>query len=160
LEFIFRFVCPYLEDPVVGPGSKYIFTLKATEDEPLCSMVQGGGEFPFPYSDPDVDMGRLPRQRLMEWFKRGEDHDDPFKTKIVLMTLKGRLFILPPDTLVRDIWPGVKYPRAPDSPFPFQDLQSRPRLRPYEPDGAAFTMGHSIDLALVPNEKLEELYAG
>ena len=87
---------------------------------------------------------------------KADKHVDPTKTKIVLLTRRSRLYVIPPDTLVKDLWGGVKTPR--DGPPPFEDLQKMPRRRAYEPDGMSFTWGCQVGLYLVPNERVDELY--
>jgi hypothetical protein len=95
--------------------------------------------------------------KIATWQKKALDLLDPTKTKIVLPTRKGRLFVIPHDTTVKDALKGVVYPRSQvgGGPFPFEDLQTRPRIRRHEPDSAGFNTGSHVDLYFVPNERVE-----
>jgi hypothetical protein len=155
LEIVFCVRCPYLEDPSGrSPDSKTAFTVRLNESEPIKAAVYSGTLNMPPI--PDRDIRDIPMERLAAWNLNAKKHVNSASSKIVLFTRSARLYVIPPDTLVKDLWGGVKTPR--DGPHPFEDLQKMPRRRAYEPDGMSFTWGCQVNLFLVPNEKVTDLY--
>lgn len=72
--------------------------------------------------------------------------------ELALITAKGRLLLIPWETKTRDIWEGARWPRT--TPCPFKDARKTPRVRPYEPDGAALVKGFML-FYVVPKTELD-----
>ncbi|GBE83022.1 hypothetical protein SCP_0500650 [Sparassis crispa] len=80
------------------------------------------------------------------------DHDDPRHSVVMVHTARGRMLIVPRTATLKQIIEGSRWPR--DDPLPFEDRRQQPRRRDDPIDGIELGRGGSIELYVIPNEKL------
>lgn len=147
LSFLFGFIFPGLGDPSDSARS-FGGTLE----------IQEQGD---PY-EPESDTVGIHAQNLLPSYATfyGPKSFSPSdlakysrkNAELVLLTPKGRFLLIPWETKTRDIWEGARWPRS--TLCPFKDARKTPRLRPYEPDGAALIKGF-ITFHVVPKDNLD-----
>jgi len=77
------------------------------------------------------------------------DHDNPETSTVLLLTSRGRFFVIPRSATLGQVFAGVRWPR--DSPSPFQDLRRASRVRDFEEDGVELSEGWYMNLFVLPN---------
>lgn len=80
-------------------------------------------------------------------------------SSVLAITVRGRIFLIPKNTKIKDIVAGARWPRPQNSSgIPtFTDLRATPRRRAHEIDGIELNFGWQIDLCVIPDEKMATL---
>jgi len=138
---------PYFEDPP-GSGMKFGAIITMLETRTLGAQMQNI------FASAVIGSSAATR----EWMRKAVDYDSGEDSKIIMVTHRSRLLVIPRNTVLSDIFRGSFWPRKPeDGPIAFTDLRRTPRARPHEVDGVSFTMGHSIEMLVVPNTEVRQL---
>jgi hypothetical protein len=80
-------------------------------------------------------------------------------SSVIAMTSRGRLFVIPRTTKLKDIVSGARWPRPKDDPDvpAFTDLRQTPRRREHEVDGFELCLGYFMELYVIPHDYTDEL---
>ncbi|KAL4246760.1 hypothetical protein ABKN59_009071 [Abortiporus biennis] len=151
ISVLFSFFTPYLRDPQ-KPGQKFVGNSCLPESMPIGMLLQN---WIFSYALSELNLNGNPDH--LAWTKEAVEIESEEKSKVFLSTQRGRLLEIPRKTLAGEIYKGAKWPRTKeDGPMAFKDHITAARVNPDLVDGAAFRMGYSLDLYIVPNRKIKD----
>jgi hypothetical protein len=83
-------------------------------------------------------------------------YDNERDSVVVVLTSRGRLFVIPRKTRIRDIIAGARWPHIEGAPA-FEDLRKEPRASNDEIDGIELMKGWMMEFYVLTKENLEEL---
>ncbi|CAL1710864.1 unnamed protein product [Somion occarium] len=147
LSVLFNFRMPFLQD-LTSPNQKFGGKIPIPEYATLGEAIEnmlGSLAIGSP-----VDLGA---GRGRDWLRQAVAYYSNETSTIVLVTHHGRFSAIPHSMKVGDIWPEARWPRQ--TPSPLRDLRKTPRQRPHEIDGVGFCQGYTVDLMVLPNDRVQ-----
>lgn len=147
LNVLFSLAAPFLADPIRPTIS---FTLRGTIPEymSLGEIVQ------MNFTSVVVD-GGVRTSANETWFTKAVEYESPEKSRLLVVTRRGRVLEVPWKTKIADIWAGARWPR--DGHAPFKVVRSPAVTWADEVDGIEFLEGFTIPVYVVLNDDVPKM---